>query len=45
MGGEGEEKGKENREGKGKGERGINPLKHKNLTPPMAKSLILQRHA
>jgi hypothetical protein len=49
--GEGEEKGKEYREGKrkrgkGKGrERGVSPLKHKNLTPPMAKSLIQQRHA
>jgi hypothetical protein len=43
MGGEGgEERGKENREGKGKRkrkrerrERGVSPLKHKNLTPPM----------
>jgi hypothetical protein len=41
-GGEGWEK----KRGKGEGrERGVSPLKHKNLTPPMAKSLILHRHA
>jgi hypothetical protein len=51
MGGEGRRRERRRGKGKGKGregkgrERGISPLKHKNLTPPIAKSLILQRHA